>query len=289
MTWALALLGPAIVTAVLVQFSHQVQRDYVFIYLGLVAVVGVIRGLWPALACAGVSFMLVDYFFVPPVGTLTIADEQDIVNLVSFLVVACVVGLLASLRRRALLQAEALTRQLQDANTELIMLNKEQSETATSELRLASEVSPTEYGLFPPGTTSCVGPAPGSEVPYFEALGKNPLALDAGQGLAGLPDSILQMTGTARSTLIDIAKLGVAQVGTVYTGGTGKIAQHGGDNPQDRAVPIVVSGAGIVGGVNASAVETTQIAPTMLQLLGLDPHSLKAVQIEGTPVLPLGD
>jgi len=48
-TWMAALFGPAIVTAVLVNFSHQVQRDYVFIYLGLVAVVGVVRGLWPAL------------------------------------------------------------------------------------------------------------------------------------------------------------------------------------------------------------------------------------------------
>src|SRR5713226_248874 len=59
-TWMAAVLGPAIVTAVLVNFSHQVQRDYVFIYLGLVAVVGVVRGLWPALACAAISFLLVD-------------------------------------------------------------------------------------------------------------------------------------------------------------------------------------------------------------------------------------
>ena len=33
-------------------------------------------------------------------------------------------------------------------------------------------------------------------------------------------------------------------------------------------------------------VETTQIAPTILQLLGLDPEQLQAVQIEGTRVLP---
>jgi hypothetical protein len=38
MVWAAALIGPVVVTAVLVNFSHQVQRDYVFIYLGLVAV-----------------------------------------------------------------------------------------------------------------------------------------------------------------------------------------------------------------------------------------------------------
>jgi len=33
-------------------------------------------------------------------------------------------------------------------------------------------------------------------------------------------------------------------------------------------------------------VETTQIAPTILQLLGLNPQALQAVKIEGTKVLP---
>ena len=134
--WAAALVGPVIVTAVLVNFSHQIQRDYVFIYLGLVAVVGVVRGLWPALVCAAISFLLVDYFFVPPVGTLTIADEQDIVNLIAFLVTAGLVGVLASRRRRALMDAEALTRQLREANTELVRLNKEQAEASSAEIRL---------------------------------------------------------------------------------------------------------------------------------------------------------
>jgi hypothetical protein len=35
-----------------------------------------------------------------------------------------------------------------------------------------------------------------------------------------------------------------------------------------------------------SSVETTQIAPTILELLGLNPQSLLAVQAEGTKVLP---
>jgi len=33
-------------------------------------------------------------------------------------------------------------------------------------------------------------------------------------------------------------------------------------------------------------VETTQVAPTILKLLGLSPSSLQAVQREGTQVLP---
>jgi hypothetical protein len=79
---------------------------------------------------------------------------------------------------------------------------------------------------------------------------------------------------------------GVVQVGVVYTGGT-KLAEHGGANPADRDVPILVYAPGAVApGSYGSWVETTQIAPTILDLLGLDPHALQAVQIEGTQALP---
>ncbi len=79
---------------------------------------------------------------------------------------------------------------------------------------------------------------------------------------------------------------GRVQVGTVYTGGT-KIAEHGGDNPGDRDVPLLVYAPGTVSPRESGAwVETTQVAPTVLRLLGLDPDALNAVQIEGTQVLP---
>jgi len=79
---------------------------------------------------------------------------------------------------------------------------------------------------------------------------------------------------------------GRVQIGVVYTGGS-KIAEHGGDNPADRDVPILVWAPGKVhSGSSSRPVETTQVAPTILQLLGLDPGSLQAVQQEGTQVLP---
>jgi Type I phosphodiesterase / nucleotide pyrophosphatase len=80
---------------------------------------------------------------------------------------------------------------------------------------------------------------------------------------------------------------GVVKVGVVYTGGTGKIAEHGGSNPADRDVPIVVYAPGTVApSTDSDQVETTQIAPTIVSLLGLNPRALKAVRIESTPVLP---
>lgn len=92
-------------------------------------------------------------------------------------------------------------------------------------------------------------------------------------------------TSTADARYPDI--LGIAQTGVVFTGGRSKIAEHGGAGVDDRNVPLVVSGAGR-GQVQkiATQVETTQIAPTILAALGLDPKQLQAVQIEGTKALP---
>jgi hypothetical protein len=81
---------------------------------------------------------------------------------------------------------------------------------------------------------------------------------------------------------------GIVAHGVVYTGGTKKIAEHGGADPQDRGVPLLVSGAGAHGHeADAQPVETTQIAPTILALLGLDPNALAAVRIEHTHALHL--
>jgi predicted AlkP superfamily pyrophosphatase or phosphodiesterase len=80
---------------------------------------------------------------------------------------------------------------------------------------------------------------------------------------------------------------GIAQYGVVYTGGTGKVAEHGGAHSDDLSVPLVVSGASAPSGVrDAAKVQTKQIAPTILSLLGLDPRSLQAVRQEHTQVLP---
>jgi arylsulfatase A-like enzyme len=80
--------------------------------------------------------------------------------------------------------------------------------------------------------------------------------------------------------------IGIAQYGVVYTGHKAKIAEHGGAHREDRNVPIVLTWPGAADGTTVTApVETTQIAPTILKLLGLNPHELKAVRIERTEPL----
>jgi two-component system sensor histidine kinase KdpD len=133
---AVAIIGPAVLTALLTRTGSH-ERDYIFLYLAVVGIVAVWGGLLPSLLAAAVSFLLVDYFFVPPVGTLTIADRQDLVNLVVFFGTAGLVGALGSNRRRAWLRAKTLSGQLQQLNAELVRLNREQAEAAQAAIRLA--------------------------------------------------------------------------------------------------------------------------------------------------------
>jgi arylsulfatase A-like enzyme len=75
-------------------------------------------------------------------------------------------------------------------------------------------------------------------------------------------------------------------VGVIYTGSSKKQAEHGGFAQDDTNVMMLVSNSGFAASTVTSFVETIQVAPTILQALGLDPGSLDAVQKEGTPVLP---
>ncbi len=65
------------------------------------------------------------------------------------------------------------------------------------------------HALLPPGTTTCpAGATTGAPVVFDESIDADPIALDAGQGLSGLPGSILSMTGSPQ-TLINPAALPV--------------------------------------------------------------------------------
>jgi hypothetical protein len=78
----------------------------------------------------------------------------------------------------------------------------------------------------------------------------------------------------------------IPNVGVVYTGGDKKQSEHGGYAWDDTNVMLLVSNPHIEARTVHSFVETAQVAPTILQILGLDPGKLDAVRMEGTPVLP---
>ena len=76
------------------------------------------------------------------------------------------------------------------------------------------------------------------------------------------------------------------KVGVVYTGGKKKIAEHGGFALDDTNVMMLVSAPGLEAKRFTTQVQTAQVAPTALKLLGLDPDKLDAVRVEGTQALP---
>lgn len=74
--------------------------------------------------------------------------------------------------------------------------------------------------------------------------------------------------------------------GTVYTGSTVKNAEHGGMSFADTNVGLIVSNPRFPSVVLKTPVLTSQVAPTILQALDIEPETLKSVRIEHTPVLP---
>ena len=74
--------------------------------------------------------------------------------------------------------------------------------------------------------------------------------------------------------------------GTIYTGSKAKNAEHGGFSFGDTNVGLVVSNPDIRARTVKTPVASSQVAPTILKALGLDPGQLNSVRKEGTPVLP---
>ena len=103
-------------------------------------------------------------------------------------------------------------------------------------------------------------------------------SLEALFGKPGLPAN----GGDPRTPDIIVAP----NVGVIYTGSAKKQAEHGGFAQDDTNVILLVSNPTLKAKQVTTFVETTQVAPTVLAILGLDPNALDAVRKEGTAVLP---
>ena len=74
-------------------------------------------------------------------------------------------------------------------------------------------------------------------------------------------------------------------VGMTYSGSTTMIGDHGGFGHDDTNVIMLVENPHFTAQTVSVTTRTAQVAPTILQALGLDPLALEAVTQEGTPVL----
>jgi two-component system, OmpR family, sensor histidine kinase KdpD len=109
--FAMALAGLPLLTWLLLLLAEDfsLATDLV-VFLLLVVAVALVGGMLPALVAALGGFLLLNYFFTPPVRLFTIAERENLVALVAFLVVALSLSILvdASARRtREALSARA--------------------------------------------------------------------------------------------------------------------------------------------------------------------------------------
>ncbi len=93
---------------------HLDLGDDLLIYLVAVVAIAVVGGFWPAVLAAITASLLVNWYFTPPVHTLTIADGRSLLALLLFVTVAVTVSSvvhLAALRAR---QAARSSEEAQD-------------------------------------------------------------------------------------------------------------------------------------------------------------------------------
>jgi two-component system sensor histidine kinase KdpD len=105
---------PLLTLALSARSLHLDLGDDLLIYLVAVVAVAVVGGFWPAVLAAVTASLLVNWYFTPPVHTLTIADGKSLLALLLFVTVAVTVSSvvhLAALRAR---QAARSTEEAQD-------------------------------------------------------------------------------------------------------------------------------------------------------------------------------
>lgn len=84
--------------------------------------------------------------------------------------------------------------------------------------------------------------------------------------------------------------IAVPTPGVIWAGAhSGKLAEHGGIAEDDTHVALLVSNPSLAPRTIKSPVQTAQVAPTILKILGLNPNQLDAVKVEHTDELPVFD
>ncbi|WP_431934395.1 DUF4118 domain-containing protein [Nonomuraea jabiensis] len=99
--WAVAVAGMPALTAMLLPFRDVLSLpSEILLFLCLVVGVALIGGTWPAIVTAVGGSLLLNWFFTPPVGQLTISDPENLFALVVFVLVAAAVSTIVDLAAR---------------------------------------------------------------------------------------------------------------------------------------------------------------------------------------------
>jgi two-component system sensor histidine kinase KdpD len=99
--FGLAMLGMPLLTFLLSLAGSQLSlASDLLLFLAATIGVALVGGLWPALLAAVFGSLLLNYYFTPPVGTFTIAEQENLLALVVFLLVAAAVSTVVDLAAR---------------------------------------------------------------------------------------------------------------------------------------------------------------------------------------------
>src|SRR5262245_57284800 len=190
-----------------------------FAYLLYVLVIASTWGFLEALAAAIVATLLFNFFFLPPVGTLTIADPQNWIALVAFLATSLIASRLSTAAKRR--ATDAVHRQqdlerLYSFGRAILLIDSNEPFAKQLANRLAETFEFTAVALYEPrsGEIHRAGPSDfdGTDSQLHEAalqgttfsdakhkrvitavrLGSEPIASLALQGERTLSDSVLQ-------------------------------------------------------------------------------------------------
>jgi two-component system sensor histidine kinase KdpD len=111
-----AIVAVAFTTIVLVPLRDSVNSTTIaLVYLLVAVLVSTFFQRWAALTSAILAALAFNYFFLPPLYTLTIAEPQNLVSLFVFLAVAITVGHLSAVSNKRRAEAEQLYKELEEA------------------------------------------------------------------------------------------------------------------------------------------------------------------------------
>ncbi|MFI1097701.1 DUF4118 domain-containing protein [Streptomyces sp. NPDC020917] len=107
--WLTGVAGPALLTVLLDQWHPGPgQSTDMLLFLTMTVAAALVGGLWPALASALLGSLLLNFFFTAPTHSFTIAEPENIIAIMIFVVVGVAVASVVDLAARRTQQAARL-------------------------------------------------------------------------------------------------------------------------------------------------------------------------------------
>lgn len=223
---ALALAAVAGITAAEFSVVHVNSATAAFSYLLLVLALATRKGLAESLAASFASILCYNYFFLPPIGNLTIADPQNWVALVTFLVTSITASHLSSSAREQAEEATARQQELerlQEFTTALMIGDAERSIVSQIAQQIARVFELPSVAFYDAASDAvCLaGRNPGANLAELRLASQNDnIVRDLPKDLAVVPvhlggSALGSFAAAGAASLSDLALKAIAQASAI--------------------------------------------------------------------------